>query len=165
MRTHVFSTFFNNRSKTCRWNDHAKCLFMWYFTCKARKFIIYRDFNLISKKSKIAAKMATIRELMIDKFSGNGNFNQTWHHDLGDTAHARRRETGSVWRCSGNVSIYLPFQSGLLRLKEPEFCRLSFFNCPCFLWVTFQARFPSSVIETYIFIMFHVSCQSFILNL
>ena len=90
---HVFSTFFNNRSKTCRWND-AKCLFMWYFTCKAGKFIIYCDFNLISKKSKIAAKMATIRELMIDKFSGNGNFNRTWHHDLGDIAHARRRETG-----------------------------------------------------------------------
>ena len=59
---------------------------MWYFTCKARKFIIYRDFNLISEKSKIAAKMATIKELMIDKFSGNGNFNRTWYHDLGDMA-------------------------------------------------------------------------------
>ena len=47
VKMHVLSTFFNNKRKTCQWND-AKGLFKCYFTCEAQKIIIYRDFNLIS---------------------------------------------------------------------------------------------------------------------
>ena len=41
---HVFSTFFNNKSKTCS----IKFLFMYFFTRQAQKLAIYCDFNLIS---------------------------------------------------------------------------------------------------------------------
>ena len=47
VKMHVLFTFFNNKRKTCQWND-AKGLFKCYFTCEAQKIIIYRDFNLIS---------------------------------------------------------------------------------------------------------------------
>ena len=30
----IFSTFFNNKSKSCGWNN-AKCLFMCYYSCQA----------------------------------------------------------------------------------------------------------------------------------
>ena len=36
VKMHVFSTSFSNKSKACGWND-TKGLFMWYFTCEARK--------------------------------------------------------------------------------------------------------------------------------
>ena len=36
VKMHVFSTSFSNKSKACGWSD-TKGLFMWYFTCEARK--------------------------------------------------------------------------------------------------------------------------------
>ena len=36
VKIHVFSTFFNTKSKTCEQND-TKCLFMCYFTCQVQK--------------------------------------------------------------------------------------------------------------------------------
>ena len=47
VKMHVLSTFFNNKRKTCQWND-AKGLFKCYFTCEAQKIIVCSDFNLIS---------------------------------------------------------------------------------------------------------------------
>ena len=47
VKMHVLSTFFNNKSETCQWND-AKDLFKCYFISEAQKITIYRDFNLIS---------------------------------------------------------------------------------------------------------------------
>ena len=47
VKMNVFSTFFNNKSTTCGWND-TKCLFMCYFTYQAQQITIYLDFNLIS---------------------------------------------------------------------------------------------------------------------
>ena len=47
VKMHVLSTFFNNKRKTCQWND-VKGLFKCYFTREVQKIIIYRDFNLIS---------------------------------------------------------------------------------------------------------------------
>ena len=47
VKMYVFSTIFNTKSKTCEQN-HAKCLFMCYFTCQVQKITISRDFNLIS---------------------------------------------------------------------------------------------------------------------
>ena len=40
VKMHVLSTFFNNKSKTCEWND-AEGLFMCYFTCEAQNITIY----------------------------------------------------------------------------------------------------------------------------
>ena len=54
-----FLTSFNNKSKFCGHN-HAKCLSMCYFSCKAhKKLIISRGFNLISS-FLVKPKMATI---------------------------------------------------------------------------------------------------------
>ena len=47
VKMHVFSTFFNNKSKTCGWKD-AKCLFMCYFTCQAQHITISSGFNLMA---------------------------------------------------------------------------------------------------------------------
>ena len=47
VKMNVFSTFFNNKSTTCGWND-TKCLFMCYFTYQVQQITIYLDFNLIS---------------------------------------------------------------------------------------------------------------------
>ena len=47
VKMHVLSTFFNNKRKTCQWND-VKGLFKCYFTREGQRIIIYRDFNLIS---------------------------------------------------------------------------------------------------------------------
>ena len=47
VKMNVFSTFFNNKSTTCGWND-TKCLFMCYFTYQVQQITIYLGFNLIS---------------------------------------------------------------------------------------------------------------------
>ena len=62
--TACFSNSLNNKSKAnCRRND-AQCLFMCYFSCRARKITIYRGFNLnfnqFFVKFKMVVKMATI---------------------------------------------------------------------------------------------------------
>ena len=41
----VFSTSFNNKSKSCGWN-HAKCLFLFYYLCEEQKITISRGFKL-----------------------------------------------------------------------------------------------------------------------
>ena len=41
-----FSTFFNNKRKSCG-QDHTQCLFVSYFSCKAQRIAISCGFNLI----------------------------------------------------------------------------------------------------------------------
>ena len=57
----------------------------------------------------------------------------------------RRRETG-LFGVVARTWVFNFHFNQVCCLLQPEFCRLSFLNCPCFLWVTFKARFPSSVI-------------------
>ena len=62
IQMNVLSTFLNNKSNDCGWND-AKFLFMCYFICQAQKNTISRGYNLIFNsfvKSDMVAKMAPL---------------------------------------------------------------------------------------------------------
>ena len=52
VKVQFFSTFFNNKSKSCGLN-HAKCLFMCYFSSEEQKVAIFRGFNRFLILSKI----------------------------------------------------------------------------------------------------------------
>lgn len=45
----------------------------------------------------------------------------------------------------GETWVFNFHSNQLCCVQQLEFCRWSFFNCPGFHWVTFEARFPSSV--------------------
>ena len=52
VKVQFFSTFFNNKSKSCGLN-HAKCLFMCYFSSEAQKVAIFWGCNRFLILSKI----------------------------------------------------------------------------------------------------------------
>ena len=66
VKVQFFSTFFNNKSKSCGLN-HAKCLFMCYFSSEAKKVAIFRGFNRFLILSKI-------------QDSGQGGDHCWWRH-------------------------------------------------------------------------------------
>ena len=122
--------------------------------------------NRRSRSSQLSGSFAIVRVALIvpivwtlgnlrwRRFRGDGNFNRTWRHDLCNIAHALAHHIAvvlpsatwnwSVWLCGENVS-YLTFIS-MIRFAAFSNKKFADLNCPCFLWVTFHARFPSSVI-------------------